>query len=121
MPNILIIEDDSSLRALFREWLSARGHGVLSRADVEPNRGAEVDLAIVDLRNLRTEEGNSVSQVKKAFPNVRVIGLSTQLTHVVNGDSPRAVALGVCALLPKPCSREELLSAVRSAFAQMCP
>jgi DNA-binding response OmpR family regulator len=118
MPTILIIEDEPSLRSLFKEWLSASDYRVWFRSEVPANREADVNLVIVDLRNLPTQAGAKVSHVKNAFPVAQVIGVSTQLTRAMPGDSSLARALGVDFLLPKPCTHGELLAAAREALVR---
>ncbi len=116
MPTVLLIEDDVSLRSLFREWLSHGPYRVWDRSDIAASSAWNVNLVVVDLRNLRKEAGVTVTQVKHAYPNAQVIGLSTQLTRAMDEASPLALALGVKALLPKPCGQEELLEVVRAAL-----
>jgi DNA-binding response OmpR family regulator len=118
MPTILIIEDEPSLRSLFKEWLTASDYRVWFRSEVPANREADVNLVIVDLRNLPTQAGAKVSNVKNAFPVAQVIGVSTQLTRAMSGDSFLARTLGVDSLLPKPCTHGELLAATREALAR---
>jgi DNA-binding NtrC family response regulator len=116
MPTILIIEEDISLRSLFKEWLTASDYKVWFRSEVPANRESDVNLVIVDLRNLPTQASAKVSNVKNAFPVAQVIGVSTQLTCAMSGDSSLARTLGVGALLPKPCTHDELLAAAREAL-----
>lgn len=116
MPTVLLIEDDVSLRTLFREWLAQVPYRVLDRFNVAASSPLDVNLVLVDLRNLRKEAGVTISQVKRAYPNAQVIGLSTQLTRAMYEDSPLAGVLGVKALLPKPCGQEELLEVIRATL-----
>jgi DNA-binding response OmpR family regulator len=118
MPTILIIEDEPSLRSLFKEWLSASDYRVWFRSEVPANREADVNLVIVDLRNLPTQAGAKVSNLKNAFPVAQVIGVSTQLTRAMSGGSSLARTLGVNCLLPKPCTHDELLAAAREALVR---
>lgn len=112
MLKVVLIEEDVAMQALIAEWLTQAGHRVesLRRAATAP--AVDVDLLIVDLPRLREADA---LDVRARYPGVPVIGLSAQLARSLPASSERARSLGVAALLSKPCSARELLSAVADA------
>ncbi|RCW71258.1 response regulator [Pseudorhodoferax soli] len=116
MLTIVVIEQDVAMRTLFCEWLAAEGYRVQGRGArggaVEPG----VHLAIVDLLNLPMQGAETVRQVRNIYPGAALIGISTQLRRTLGADAAQARALGVGALVGKPCTRQELLAAVVGAI-----
>ena len=112
MLKVMLIEDDVAMQALIAEWLTQAGYGV------EVSRGgaamplAAVALVIADLPKLREGDAPQVRALQARYPGAPVIGLSAQLARSLPGSSDRAQALGVAALLSKPCTAGELLAAV---------
>lgn len=112
MLKVMLIEDDVAMQALIAEWLTQAGYGV------EVSRGgaamplAGVALVIADLPKLREGDAPQVRALQARYPGAPVIGLSAQLARSLPGSSDRAQALGVAALLSKPCTAGELLAAV---------
>ncbi|MDB6000641.1 MAG: response regulator receiver [Rhizobacter sp.] len=113
MRKIVVIEEDVAMRTLFCEWLTAQGYRVQTRSSVlQP----DVDVVIVNLSNLPSQGAETVGQVKQLYPNAAVVATSTQLSRSLPRDSGQARSLGVVRLVPKPCSRNELLYAVADAL-----
>lgn len=122
MLKILVIDEDSAMRFLILEWLRKEGYDVRSvpRLDAAMQSAAKAhsdrpDLAIVDLphpRLWRAAGASDIDAVRISWPNAPVIGISTRLTRTLGRCSDEALALGLSMLLPKPCTREELLDAV---------
>ncbi|KQP20416.1 hypothetical protein ASF45_21740 [Pseudorhodoferax sp. Leaf265] len=116
MSTIVVIEQDVAMRALFCEWLQAEDYRVQGRsargAAVEPG----IDLVIVDLLNLPTQGAEAVRLVRTIYPGAALIGISTQMSRTLGADAAQARALGVSALVAKPCARDELLAAVADAI-----
>lgn len=116
MLTIVVIEEDIAMRTLFCEWLDAAGYRVRGRSERTARVEEGVDLVIVDLPNLPTQGADAVRQVGGAYRGAAVIGISTQLSRTLAADSPQARAFGVRALVTKPCTRGELLTAVAGAI-----
>lgn len=117
MPTIVVIEEDLAIRALISEWLADEGYFVRALPAAGESRGADVDLVIVNVLNLRAQGADRVREVKAMYPQSALIGISTQLKRSLPSDSDPARALGVSRLVAKPCTREELLEAVTGAIA----
>lgn len=114
------------MRVLISEWLAGEGHEVrsLPRHDAASGHNnmhdTAADLVVLDLPHPRSRSGETaraLQAVHAAFPQAAVIGISTQLARSLGRDSDVARTLGVKQLLPKPCSRDELLGAVAAALA----
>jgi len=119
MPTIAIFENDPAMRALLAEWLADAGYRV--RAARAPGAGIipHADVVLVDVRYRAAGAQDTLEAVKRDHPGARLVGLSTQLNHRLEGDSALARAAGVRYLLPKPCTRDELLQAVTGALAEV--
>ena len=118
LPKLLVIDADDAMRALVREWIAAAGYRVNDRVGSAAHGDADVSLVIVDLCDLPTRGAATVSRVKKLYPAAGVLGLSTQVSRPIRGGMLHALAPGLAALLPKPCTRSELLAAVVCVLAQ---
>jgi CheY-like chemotaxis protein len=116
MLTVVLIEEDIAMQALIAEWLAPAGYRVeaLKRSATTPMAG--VDLVIIDVPNLRAGDALHMRALRASYPGARVIGLSAQLGRSLPGSSDRALALGVTALLSKPCTSGELLDAVGDAI-----
>lgn len=116
MLTIVVIEQDVAMRSLFCEWLEAEGYRVQGRSARALAMEPGVDLVIVDLLNLPTQGAETVRQVRTIYPGAALIGISTQMSRTLGAGAAQARALGVSALVAKPCARGELLAAVVGAI-----
>ena len=110
MSTIVVIEDDLAMRTLICEWLSAAGYRV--RGVAAPGAGADVELVIVNVTDMRSRGAQTLREVQAKYPRSTLIGMSTQLGRSLPGDSAIARALRVSRLVAKPFARDELLGAV---------
>ena len=122
MSKIMVIEEDSAMRMLLCEWLTAEGHRVDSAPRHDAIRAisaAPVELVVLDLPHPRTDADATaalVRGVREAFGHALVLGISTQLARPLGDGSDVSRALGVKGLLPKPCTRRDLLGAVAAVL-----
>jgi DNA-binding response OmpR family regulator len=122
MSKIMVIEEDSAMRMLLCEWLTAEGHRVDSAARHDAARETLQDpvaLVVLDLPRPRTHAAATASlvrSVRNAFQHAPVLGISTQLARSLGSGSEVGRALGVEGLLAKPCTRQELLGAVAAVL-----
>jgi len=116
MPNIVLIDGDVLMRALLREWLVEAGYSV---CDVAPSRlpcAGRPDLVILDMYMPRHAGAEFVRRVQQMYPETPIIAISTQFRAGLDASACAAQALGVGRLVPKPCTRGDLLDAVRAAI-----
>jgi CheY-like chemotaxis protein len=121
MLKIVVLEEDAAMRTLFCEWLAAAGYSVNGMAARGPNTEPGVDLVVVDLKNLSTQGASTVHLVKTTYPGAALVGTSAQLSRTLPSESSRARAFGVDRLVAKPCSRDELVSAVFEIVGRPLP
>jgi len=116
MSKILLIEEDTAMQMLVREWLSAEGYEVRvpvpGRVAANDEFDRELDLVIVNVLNLRAQGAAVLKDIQAVYPGSALIGLSTQLGRSLDRDSDVARQLGVSHLVAKPFSRSELIDAV---------
>jgi CheY-like chemotaxis protein len=78
-PVVLVIEDNSELRHVLEEALSAEGYHVLTARDetdaLEQLRANEVHLLISDLSDPPTETAET-DVIRREFPDLPVVALS---------------------------------------------
>jgi CheY-like chemotaxis protein len=114
MATILVIDDDSDMRALLDETLRAAGHVAVLAGDGREGmaklRASMPDLVITDLFMPNQEGLETIVELRRDFRHVSIIAIS--------GDaSARAMLsiarrLGAVEVLVKPFQPDELLSAV---------
>ena len=112
---ILIVEDDSDLRRMFRQMLSFGGYEVLEAGDglnaLRAIDAGPLDAVILDL-GLPVLSGHVVRQELAAQAHTRQIPVI-----VVTGESGDHERLDAACVLRKPVSPERLLHVVRTCIA----
>ena len=115
MRRILVAEDDSALRALYRLWLENGGYVV---ADV-PDGGAAVgllergplpDAAVLDVDMPRVDGLAVCRYLHARAPEIPIV-----IATGVDGMEDEALAAGAAVVLAKPFGGEELLAALAEA------
>jgi CheY-like chemotaxis protein len=116
MPNIVVIDDDDLMRGLLKEWLEAAGYRVREQALSTACKADTTDLLIVDLYMPRQTGREFVQRIRARCPSTPVIAISAQFRPGLHASACAAEALGVNRLLAKPCTRKDLLDAVRAVI-----
>jgi len=117
MANILVIDDDLSVRGIIEQILKSAGHKVILAADgsegIRLCRTEPADLVITDIFMPGQDGVQTIMQFRNLFPQVPIIAMS----GITEGEM-LAVAqkLGVVAILKKPFDHEQLLIAVEKAL-----
>jgi two-component system, OmpR family, response regulator len=114
--HILIVDDDSSIRALLTEYFSENGFRVSAAANSAEMSAilaeAAVDLVVLDLR-LAGEDGMAVARTLRGRSSIPII----MLTGVRDeADRVMGLELGADDYLTKPFSPRELLARVRTVL-----
>jgi DNA-binding response OmpR family regulator len=114
-PSVLIVEDDASLRTLYRTALTLAGFDVAEASNgydaLRALEAAPPDLVILDLL-LPVMSGHVVRQELAAQAHTRHIPVV-----IVTGEvAPRVDALDAECLLRKPVTPERLVEVVRSCL-----
>ena len=114
---ILIIDDNAQLREMLKLMLVQAGHEVQEAGDGETGvrlyKEKPADLVIIDI--LMPEKGGleTIVELKRDFPNAKLIGISGGFQKKSDENKTLAELLGVERTLSKPFASEELLKAVR--------
>ena len=120
MARIIVIDDQEPIRRIVRRALEQAGHEVLDASDGE--QGLEllgrhaVDAVLSDIFMPGMDGIETVRQIRRQFPQVKVIVMS-------GGDSTGlldlrrdAELLGAVKSLPKPFTTHEIVSIVNSVL-----
>ncbi|MGZ4409569.1 MAG: response regulator transcription factor [Gaiellaceae bacterium] len=115
MRRILVAEDDTALRGLYRLWLEHAGYVVLDAPDGGTaigilERGPLPDAAVLDVDMPRVD-GIAVCR----YLHARAPGLPVVIATGTDGTTNGALAAGAAVVLAKPFAGEELLAALAEA------
>ena len=117
MAQILIIDDDDQLRLMLRKTLERSGYEVVEapngKEGIKRFREMPCDLVITDLIMPEKEGIETIVELKKDFPDVKIIAISGGDRSKPESYLNLAKQLGAKRVFPKPIDREELLNAVR--------
>jgi CheY-like chemotaxis protein len=113
---ILVCEDDSSLRLLFRLTIEPRGYQVVEAGDgrsgIELARSVEPDLAIIDMQ-LPDCSGIEVARTIKEIPGLEKTPILMATGSMQPGDRLTAEDAGVDAILYKPFNMIRLITEIQ--------
>lgn len=121
--NILLVEDDPDVRAMFQQILAAEGYCVAlartGRQALAAIRDAEFQLVISDLSLSDADGTELIEQIRAAAPDTGVLAISGFMA----GMSRSALrAAGASDTLAKPASPRKLIGCVRALLdAQFVP
>ena len=108
---ILVVEPDDQILGLLERWLGEAGYAVF----VDPaGRGADPDLVIIDVPDPLGAE-KVIESVRQTHAGA-ILLLSARFRQGMGSSSSVARQLGVRNVLPKPFTRDELLSAVSESL-----
>jgi len=117
--NLLVVDDDASVRTMLAEYLGGHGYEVRAAADGAAMR-AEIerelpDLVLLDLR-LPGEDGLDLARRLREFSNVPIVILSERREEA---DRVMGLELAADDYITKPFSPRELLARVRAVLRRM--
>ncbi|MHB8521284.1 MAG: response regulator [Limisphaerales bacterium] len=117
-----MIDDEAELRALLKEALVDAGHDVVDAASGDEGialyRVTPADVVITDVLMPNKVGLETILELKRDFPNARVIAISGGFNRRTDNDTALAKTLGVDRTLAKPFSTETLLQVVRDVLDQ---
>ncbi len=126
MPRILVIDDEPSIRDIFRRMLERAGYNVQAAADgregVRLFRQQGADLVITDIVMPEQEGLETIRELRRDFPDVKIIvvsgggGLGDPSSYLYI-----AKKLGALYSFRKPISYVKLLAAVRELAGPAAP
>jgi CheY-like chemotaxis protein len=122
MESILIIDDESQIRSMIRLILEREGYMVIEASDgaegIRRFRENPSDLIITDLIMPNKDGIGMIIELKKEFPEVKIIAMSGGGLNRPEGYLQGAKKLGASFTLSKPIHREELLRAVKDTLKE---
>ena len=120
MESILIIDDEPQIRSMIRLVLERAGYSVMEAADgVEGIRRFHenpANLIITDLIMPNKDGIGMIIELKKEFPDVKIIAMSGGGLNRPEGYLRGAQKLGAACTLSKPINRQELLRVVKDTL-----
>ena len=120
-PRVLIVEDDPDGRLLYVEWLQQAGFRVAQAHNglqaLERAVEATPDVVVTDLK-IPGIDGFELTRRLKSDPRTRDVPVIAVTGYAAYAADPaRAHRAGCDAVLPKPCTAEELETAIRRLIA----
>jgi CheY-like chemotaxis protein len=117
---ILVIDDDDQLRGMLREMLEHAGYEVADapngKEGIRLYRENPADLVITDIIMPEKEGIETIMDLRREFPEVKIIAMSGGGTIEAEKYLRMAKGLGAVRTLTKPIERKELLEAVREVI-----
>ncbi|HTI71209.1 MAG TPA: response regulator [Candidatus Limnocylindria bacterium] len=121
MARILLVDDDDHVRRPVQMNLTRTGHQVVEarngREAMDIYRREQFDVVITDLIMPEQEGLETIQQLKKHNPAVRVIAISGGGRLSANNYLQLAERLGAQRTLAKPFTTEELVKAIADVMA----
>jgi CheY-like chemotaxis protein len=116
MTSILIIDDDRQVRLMLRRRLMQHGYEIAEASDgnegVRLYRETPTDLIITDLIMPEKEGIETIIELRRDFPDVKIIAISGGGTNNSEQYLNIAKNLGARYTFAKPVEIEELLKAI---------
>ena len=120
MARILIIDDEPQIRSMLKLMLERDGHEVAEAPDgiegIRIYRQNPADLIITDLIMPNKDGIGVIIDLKKEFPNVKIIAMSGGGLNKPEGYLKGAKKLGAACTLTKPIDRGEMLKAIKDVL-----
>ncbi|WP_448872184.1 response regulator [Desulfobulbus propionicus] len=113
----MVIDDDDQMRVLLRQVMEWAGYEVVEaedgRAGIHLQRRQPVDLVITDLIMPEQEGLETITLLRKEFPQTRIIAISGGGRIGPEAYLPAAQELGADRVFSKPFDVRELAGAVK--------
>jgi CheY-like chemotaxis protein len=122
LARILVIDDNADVRSVVVEVLESAGHEVVQAPDgargIELQRKSPAALVITDILMPEKEGLETIRDLKKEFPALRIIAMSGSGQQVKSSYLFTAKELGADAVLRKPFGPDALLASVQAVLQQ---
>lgn len=120
MENILIIDDDDQLRDVLKILLARAGYNVLEAPNgnigLQLMHSENVGLVITDLYMPEKEGLETIAELRKDFPQTKIIVISGGYKGSVAGHLTLAKELGADRVFEKPFNMDEILASIVDLF-----
>ena len=125
METILIIDDEAQIRSMVRLILERAGYTVREAQDgsegIRVFRETPAELIITDLIMPNKDGIGMIIELKKDFPELKIIAMSGGGLNRPDGYLRGAQKLGAACTLSKPLNRSDLLRAVKDTLKGSSP
>jgi DNA-binding response OmpR family regulator len=111
-PRIVLVNADRAMGGLLAEWLSDAGYRVVSRDALDQAAREEAALTIIDVPITRERGCEALGRMSTESCGTPILVLSPTFFSNVQWNGECARALGVAGVLPKPITRDALVSVV---------
>lgn len=120
MPSILIIDDDDQIRSMLSQFLEMKGYDVDDANDgsvgIARYRSHPVDLVITDVLMPGKEGIETICDLRREFPEVKIIAISGGGQFGPDTYLHMAEALGARKVFTKPFALDEFLQGVEEVL-----
>jgi len=117
MAHILIIDDDSSVQTLFKQFLESKGYSVSlasnGREGLRQMHKCNPDLIITDIMMPEMDGLEIIQEVRVHHLEMPVIAISGGMRNAPMNFLPHAKKFGAVRIFEKPVPLADLLAAVR--------
>ncbi|QTA90071.1 response regulator [Desulfonema magnum] len=117
MKHIIVADDDPLIRRLLRSVLEDGGYRVTEASDgkitIKLYRQKPADLVILDLIMPEKEGIETIIELRRDFPNIKIISISGGLMGEAEAFLDAARKLGALRTFKKPLNPFEMLRAVK--------
>ena len=122
MARILLIDDDEQVLDMLYESLTREGYDVLRASNGEKGlrlyRQKPVDLIITDIIMPEKEGIETIIELRRDFPDVKIIAMSGGGRIGTKDYLHLAKIFGVQRTFTKPVAREQLLDAIKALLKE---
>lgn len=119
---ILVIDDDDLIRSMLTQMLGAAGYDVITAANgdigIKLFREQPADLIITDIIMPEKEGWETIMELRRDFPNVKIIAISGGGRQGPYSYLMLAKRFGAERIFTKPLKRDELLKAISELLSQ---
>ena len=116
MSRILVIDDDQQIRELIREILERASHTVFEAdngvAGLRKMLEETVDVVVTDIIMPDKDGLETITELRKSYPEVRIIAISGGGRRVNRDYLPTAQAFGADLVLYKPFRPQDVMDAI---------
>lgn len=122
MKRILVIDDDWQMREMMHQALERAGYGVVDASNgkigMNIQRQEPVDLVITDLIMPEKEGIETIRELRKDFPGLKIIAISGGGRAGADGYLSVAKTIGADRTLSKPFDLKQILDTVGELLSE---